>query len=61
MIDEDSNKQWHQYFYYVLQELLTPVGLTVQPESPLGTYPPKIDVIIALPNEKIRPKFIGAE
>ena len=46
MLDEDSNKQWHQYFYYVLQELLTPVGLTVQTELPVGTYPPKIDVII---------------
>ena len=46
MIDEDSNNQWHQYFYYVLQELLTPVGLIVQSELRLGTYPPKIDVII---------------
>ena len=46
MIDDNSNKHWHEYFYYVLQELLTPVGLIVETELSVSTIPPKIDVII---------------
>ncbi len=41
---------WHRYFAYLLQQLLTPVGLTVYAESQVSSTPAKIDVIIIKSN-----------
>ncbi len=46
MADQRPRTKWHQLFGFLLQELLTPVGLTIQTELPVSTDPPKIDIII---------------
>ncbi len=46
MADQRPRTKWHQLFGYLLQELLTPVGLTVHTELQASPDPPKIDIII---------------
>ncbi len=42
----DQYTQWHQIFGSVLEEVLTPVGITVQTEVDVSSSPPQIDILL---------------
>jgi hypothetical protein len=41
-----TKTRWHQLFASILQEWLTPVGITVQTEIPVSSEPPKADIVL---------------
>lgn len=41
-----SKTQWHHIFAALLQELLTPVGITVETNLPMSSTPPEIDIVL---------------
>ncbi len=38
--------RWHRILAVILKEWLTPVGILVQPEAPVGAEPPKADILL---------------
>ncbi len=48
--DNDQDKQprtkWHRILAKLLELLLTTVGITVQPEVPITSDPPKVDILL---------------
>ena len=38
--------RWHRILAGILEEWLTPAGILVQPEAPVGAEPPKADVLL---------------
>jgi hypothetical protein len=38
--------RWHQIFATILKEWLTPVGITVETETPVSSEPPKADIVL---------------
>ncbi len=46
MIEQQTQTKWHQLFGAVLEELLTPVGITVQTEVDVSSKPPQVDILL---------------
>ncbi len=42
---EKPNTRWRRFLARTLEELLTPVGITVHPEVPLMSEPPEVDIL----------------
>lgn len=38
--------KWHRILASMLEEWLTPVGIHVQSEVPVGSDPPKMDILL---------------
>ena len=46
MTDQRPKIRWHHLFGSLLQELLTPVGITVETEVDVTSDPPKVDIVL---------------
>ena len=46
MTEQQAQTKWHQLFGAVLEELLTPVGITVQTEVDVSSQPPQVDILL---------------
>ncbi len=46
MTDTQDQTKWHQLFGAVLEELLTPIGISVQTEVDVSSKPPQVDIIL---------------
>ena len=46
MTEQQTQTKWHQLFGAVLEELLTPVGITVQTEVDVSSKPPQVDILL---------------
>ncbi len=45
---ETPKTDWHRLLARLLEELLTPVGITVNPEVPVMSEPPKVDILLLI-------------
>lgn len=49
--------RWHRILGIMLEEWLTPVGITVQTEVPVMTDPPKLDILLLKNHHKTNAKL----
>ncbi len=49
---EEPKIKWHRLLAQLLEELLTPVGISVHPEVPVMSEPPKTDILLLTKENK---------
>ena len=52
MTQPTPQTRWHRLLAKILEELLTPVGITVHTELPVVSDPPLVDILILRREEK---------